>query len=398
MSEKKEKFPVYLLICLIIYMEPPLVTYYNKLQLFDQMFDYLKIIFLVFTILYCLRDISSTIILKVTTLFLSVWTVPLIVSLLEHTNFKTGIVSLITVSVPSVVFVINYCKNKDAAIRCTSFYLNLLVLANLFTQIFYPHGIKTVISMYGSVSGFWLLGSENSIVPFALFAMVLNLIRFEKDKKYYHLLKCALIVLSIYLSTSATAFVGTALLLLVYIVQKYPIFGNIVVKAFDINVLIIVAFVTTILFVLVGNIDIFANIIVNVLKKDMTLTTRIFVWRKVIPAIAEKPLFGYGFPYINEFRQKFGVSHQHDFYLHLLYQGGFCSLAGFLAVINTARKGIKLEKTMTNKVLTGGLFAFLIMFISEVYDETLYILPFYLMLMVPVSDYYLSNYGKEKKK
>ena len=375
-------------------MEPPLIASYSNLQGINQIFDVLKIAFLVITILFYLQGIFTTIILKITALILSVWTVPLIVTLLEHTNFRSGIGSLITVLVPSVVFVINYCRHKDAAIQCASLYLNVLVFANLLSQIFFPSGIISVVSIYGNVSGHWLLGSENSVVPFALVAIVFNLIRFEKEKKYIHLLKCVLIVFSIYLSTSATAFVGTALLLLVYLVGKFPVFGNKIMKVIDVNVLIIVAFVTTILFVVIGNIDIFSNIIVNVLKKDMTLTTRIFVWRKVIRAIAEKPLIGYGFPYINDFRTKFGVSHQHDYYLHILYQGGFCSLAGFLAVINTARKGINLENTMANKVLTGGLFAFLIMFISEVYDEKLHILPFYLMLMIPISDYYMSKFVK----
>jgi hypothetical protein len=96
-------------------------------------------------------------------------------------------------------------------------------------------------------------------------------------------------------------------------------------------------------------------------------------------------------------QQLLKASHQHNYFLHVLFQGGVVALLFFVLLFNMCRRRLSINKT--NKecfVIAAGIFSFLIMFISEVYDGLL-ILPFYFMLLISLNYSARSNEKKDKE-
>ncbi len=390
---------IILFVVLIIYIEPPFFASSQSILWIHKIYDYLKIgmTFVVLAMYY--GDLTKKHTRELGLSIVSIWLVPLISALVYHANFKSGIKTLIIVLIPCFVFSHCYEKNKEQAINVFSGYLNILLLINFLSQVIFPNGITKRISLYGNVGGVWFLGVNNSMIAFGMAALVMNLIRYEQNKKKRYIIVSVLIIISVILDRSATASVGTAIFLLTYLFKKSSYIPMDIKKKINANSLAIVAFVTVLCFLVLGNINLFSGIIVGILGKDLTLTTRTGVWEKVKDAIAMRPVFGYGFPYIDLFRKSFGVSHQHDFYLHVLFQGGFCSLFAFCFFLNLARKQLIRDNSMVNQIISAGIFAYLIMFITEVYDESLYILPFYIMVSIPILDSYnLSKNNTSERK
>lgn len=387
MNSNSNRLDYLLFVIIAIYMEPPYVASSKAFLYIDKAYDLLKVAVMLFGALIYVRRINS-VNSKLLFSFTAVWVAPLFVSIINHSNIKSGILSLITVVVPCVAFCDLFLKDRNIAIRTVSAFFNCLITINFATQLIYHDGIEYNYSLYGAINGIWFLGQSNSIIAFVLVAVVMNLIVYEFDRKKENIIFIVISCISILLADSATASVGVFLVLLIYAIVKSFFIPGGIKKMINSKILFSIAICITVIFLIIGNISIFSKIIVDVLKKDLTLTTRTIVWQKVIPAIAEKPICGYGFPYIDQFRNRFGVSHQHDFYLHIMYQGGICSLLPFLRNVIIAGRQLDSSDSNESKIIIAGIFAFLIMFISEVYDESLYILPFYLLLSIPLIDRY----------
>ena len=75
----------------------------------------------------------------------------------------------------------------------------------------------------------------------------------------------------------------------------------------------------------------FSYIITSVLYRNLTLTSRIYIWDAYIDLIRRKPLYGYGYGevYIAAIG---GAAHPHNFALKLLYSGGVIAVVFFISM------------------------------------------------------------------
>lgn len=116
--------------------------------------------------------------------------------------------------------------------------------------------------------------------------------------------------------------------------------------------------------------EIFAPIIVGLLGKDLTFTTRTRIWDRTLELIAEKPLLGYGALPGNEMVKLFyGVpdfTTTHNQYLGEIFRGGIPLLIIFIVMIYLVFKNIQKTQNMDiRKTMTFGVFCLLLWWMME---------------------------------
>ena len=102
--------------------------------------------------------------------------------------------------------------------------------------------------------------------------------------------------------------------------------------------------------------------IVNVLNKDVTFTERTRIWDNALYFIKRNMLFGVGKRNAAGMRQmlRYGASHPHCMYLHVMLCFGLIGMILYLASVFTAFGGkTKPEKRAENRIFTAALIAML---------------------------------------
>ena len=108
--------------------------------------------------------------------------------------------------------------------------------------------------------------------------------------------------------------------------------------------------------------DRFAWLIVGILKKDITLTSRTRIWDNAIRIIKEHYVIGVGRISAGEMRNLlgYGASHPHCRYLYLMLCFGVIGLGLFLIAVYYSTKGNVAEnKERNNQIVMASLIAML---------------------------------------
>ena len=107
--------------------------------------------------------------------------------------------------------------------------------------------------------------------------------------------------------------------------------------------------------------ELFSFLIVDVLHRDLTLTTRTIVWDKAFDVIESAPIFGYGLEESVTAQIRFGtVESSHNYFLDQIYYGGVVALC--LLMLGLYMLGSRLRKCPSKEVVAvlasclGGFF------------------------------------------
>lgn len=118
----------------------------------------------------------------------------------------------------------------------------------------------------------------------------------------------------------------------------------------------------------------FEWLIVDVLQKDLTLSTRTYIWASAIANILKKPVFGYGTTSggrleINRYSIGFSkiTAFSHNVFLEILIQGGIVAMVFFVLIYIGASRSLKKDKEGTDLkvILSISVFSLLLMQFSE---------------------------------
>lgn len=131
----------------------------------------------------------------------------------------------------------------------------------------------------------------------------------------------------------------------------------------------------------------FSYIIGDVLHKDLTLTGRTYIWDQTFEFIKENPIFGYGKEHYELRAVKYGVKedspfglHAHNRFLETIYSGGIVLFGIFMFIMFYAASCLKKYKnTMFAKILSIGIFIYLIGMLTEYYDYCLFLWGFFVI-------------------
>ena len=134
-----------------------------------------------------------------------------------------------------------------------------------------------------------------------------------------------------------------------------------------------------------------SNILKVYLKKDITLSGRVYLWREVIRTLNEKPWFGKGVQSAVEEARNFfiksnfipgcAVNHPHNHLLYILYNGGFIALFFFLLFVFISTFYLRNLKSQKVKgVLIAGMISIFAAALVDTLDYSL----FYLVALIPI--------------
>lgn len=203
-------------------------------------------------------------------------------------NYSMSIISL-------VVWLEIVLKNNPLrGLQSLNIVFSLLVYLNLVFIIVFPDGYMQVSTNRGEYVNRYFLGVYNQFAATLIPAIIINIVyvylRYGKVK----LQTVFLLIISSLMFVffwSATSIVGLLLIVLFLI-----LINNSTFKKF-INAKIMIPIIVGMYFIIVifNKVNIFGFFVENVLKKDVTLSTRTIIWEAAIDMIEKSPLFGYGY-------------------------------------------------------------------------------------------------------
>lgn len=247
---------------------------------------------------------------------------------------------------------------------------NVMVYINFCTTLLFPDGVARLAienSIYHAVTWTASVGfidADNRLSLFFLFAIFINVlyIKYINDKKIYYL---PLLIMFI---NMLLVWSGTGLVTLT-IVCSYLLFSNSkivnkIVRGYWIFGAYTILLIT---FVFLQQFNIFKDLIVNVLHKDMTLANRTLLWAKYITMFLAKPVLGYGTTESGALISLNGeLWYAHNQILDVMIQGGVIALIAFVLLLVLFKRHIdRSSDYFLSGLCTVCLFGYLIMGIAE---------------------------------
>ena len=260
-------------------------------------------------------------------------------------------------------------------------YLLLLSSVNFLMMLLYPNGVLQT-NKEGTIADIkiWLLGNTNTATPFLLLATIICFIMLADNKK--NIWPYIGIVCSsggIYLGSAATGKLSITVVLLICVVF---VFFEGITHRFRVNPLVYIAvvIVACVFLVVINDSAIFRTIIVDILKKDLTLTGRFTIWERTKYCIAQRPLFGYGIQSTEWMNTHILATHCHDYYLNIVLDGGIIGFSLWLSMIIQTFKSLKVtDYCIKSKLIAAGIFGLMLSLITEAFNYR-YMGPFFILL------------------
>lgn len=257
------------------------------------------------------------------------------------------------------------------AINCL---LTLILKNGLYETIYYTNN--------------YLLGYDNQNINFILPTLVLVLLKNEcyKKCKMHIIVTYAIAWITAVRIWSGMTLVVTALMTTVAI---FCFHGNkgffirriLTGKIFNFWNLLIVDIIANIALVFFRLQYYFEFFIVHVLHRSLTLTGRTIIWDKTFYFIRQRPWLGYGREHYDFRALKYGKHetsptglHAHNRFLETIYSGGIIMLILFLGIMFYAAKCLyRVRNTTFAKILSFGIFIYLIGMLTEYYDYCIFL-------------------------
>lgn len=260
-------------------------------------------------------------------------------------------------------------NHTDYFLKAFELMLSFLIYMNFITIILNPNGLYTAADTLYTEN--WLLGYRNSLILYVFPALLCSVINSYKQKeKLLPRTKILFLVslASTILSGSSTLLVGLFLILI------FMLFKNLFTKVNLLNTkTYIISYIVMFFGIIIFRVqNLFSFIIVNLLKRDLTFTGRIYIWDYVIEFIKSKPTLGYGVEstLIRYAKTKYWRSfHAHNMFLEVLYKTGFIGLIIFIKIISLSSKELyKTKNNLISKYISWLLFTFMVLLLMEAYS------------------------------
>lgn len=271
----------------------------------------------------------------------------------------------------------------------------IYIVINLISMIVFPNGIPMITS--SSSSPYYLFGNTNNVIKFALpglcFTFLYDSLKYKKIRKRSWLL-LILVWITLIKTFSVTSMFGLALFTLIVLnkIGKKQVFFTYIGT-------LIGSVVLTIYFVFFKIESSFIKYILNIFGKDITFSNRDILWENTLFSIKLSPIWGFGHQTTDVIRYYIGNSFgSHNYFLDTVFRGGIVSL--ILLLIILVYFSIKLSKVKGNlltRILIGTCSAYFLMWVSEPFMYTEYLMFSIIFVLVSQVDNLLAYYFDENK-
>lgn len=303
------------------------------------------------------------------------------------TLYNHGDYQALVQCIEQVLFIYTGCRwgfnlNPSQFIRQAARYSLLVTLLNTTMEIImYPKALFYYTN--GVMSGAFLLGGDNTSTRLYIVSiMFCGLWSIQSGKRY-------VLPISIvnFIVASFVRDIGNGKVCSVVLLVGYLLFEIIKIKApreFALKGLVGNA-ILTILLVVYNRVDLFSYIIEEILKRDLTLTTRTTIWRITLERIYHHPFIGNGYFSGERFESLLpsimGVN-PHNTFLTILFMGGIilfsvvmflflCSIERFDSDRNAKKFWIipvTLMALLLRSQVEGGDVQYFILFVAVMYS------------------------------
>ena len=296
-------------------------------------------------------------------MYFVVWGISVLINEESIVEYAKEIIVICT-----LIFMVEEAKHTDikAFFDALTLMLFLLFLINFVVAIIVPDGLWQTMSIYGTEADYMFLGLGNQLTPMFLIALMTALFQYEmKDIKFVILYGIVLLG-NIYFMSSATAIVGSCVMLGVFIITKLSEKEKIPRIAMAIVVVVGIAIV-------IFRIQyIFSFIIEDILGKTLTLSSRTIIWDKALTLIGKGPIIGYG---TGTLATVIGDRNAHCFFLQILIQSGIIGLLCYINIFRIVlKKCNKCSKLKSYMIVNSCICGYLTCCITEVYAQNFLIL------------------------
>ncbi len=269
-------------------------------------------------------------------------------------------------------------RERESLLRGLTGAFEFWIYLNVCSFILFPQGLGDIWMPE------WILGNRVFYYRIVFPALALALVRYHVLGKAW-LVRTALLtagcLICFYVQRGGTALIGSAVLLALLLwcnrraLPRYltPLWFTALAAAGFAGIYFFDAQ------------KLFEPLIVDVLGKSITLSSRTVVWDAVIPLIVKNPVSGVGYlpvVYLHEILGESTFSHTHNQLLLLMLHGGAIATILYLAALYFAsREAVRCRRSPAVKVIALLTCVFAIMGISEIFHND----PIYYALFIFLS-------------
>lgn len=266
----------------------------------------------------------------------------------------------------------------------------ILLYCNFISMILFPNGLYNIT--IGSTRKYYLLGQQNLTILYIMIGLVTSLLQSQYvTKKRFSIRTFVLFTVCVYMEIvikSATGFVGLLIFVGIFLLTE---FKHIVI---DLRWGMLVSAVIFFVFIVFERQEIFSTIIIDILHRDITASTRTIIWEKALQYILQKPLLGFGVEANEIAILRFGYITPHNRCLYMMYRGGIILLSAFIVMIFRSGQKLSIFKFERASVyITSALFALIIQMQFESYDTSIFYILF--IMAFHVKDILIATEGRK---
>lgn len=332
----------------------------------------------------------------------TVWTTLYYICLVCSTIFYSGMdASLLRSLIKTAGFTILIINFYSKYRRCLIEYLLKIIavigevgaVMNFITILLFPGGLY-VTAKTGEAC--WLYGHKNSLLLEIIIPLFASAVVFRSEKTYLPSVRtyifAAIIVVSAILSGAGSATVCMAVLILLLLGLNVPVIR----KGITMGKGICLAIILNVAIAIFRMQGMFSFLIVDILGKDLTLTTRTAIWDAALQYFRASPVLGVGYLFLGDLYKMIILSETHSYIIGILFHMGMVGVFVWcIAYILLILKSKTVKNNIIEKICAIFLFTYLIQGISEnIFAPAAELKGFLILLMC----YYLPFLSMERKR
>lgn len=359
MSRKINIYYLLFLIAIIVFFKPYYFTFFEISVVNFIYLNGLRLVFILVFLLYIFKGRLSKFIIM-TLIFYFIKTLSTIVN--------NGSISKLITEVYPVLAICLFIElgikdNPKQLIEAFTTVLGFLTLINFIAMVMSPDGYHSIERTI------FFMRHRNQLAPLYILTIVLMIIR---DKYFQNKYSKKQLIITFIICTWMIFHAGSAsniiawIPIIIYFVMPFLFRNTLIFNIKSYLVFYIIMFFSIILF----NIqDQFADLLYQLLGRDITFSGRIQLWNTAIEMIKDRPLMGYGVAEsVNLiFSPRTGLYYSaHNQFIQLVLEGGLISLLAFGGIVYIVfNKLYEYREDEAAKILSLGILSIALVLFSE---------------------------------
>ncbi|MDO5409678.1 MAG: O-antigen ligase family protein, partial [Lachnospiraceae bacterium] len=355
-----------LLFLIIPFFKPVCIQYFSVLQALEQLFVNWKMISAACILsLFLIHLLKSTKIPKLI-LYIVLYEAGIVFSTIYNQGYLLkALIDAVSITSFSILLILAIRYNSTIFLNQLGNLLKILMLSNLISMCIFPSGLPADL-YYNAENALYFMVVDNGSALFLMFSMLIFILNDLVKKGRISRIGKILVFFCLWsgvMSHSATA---------VLILLAFIFFLILIRKRNTCNpwfFLLLFSICSVIMFAM-QNSKILEFILVNILDRYSTFTSRYLLWNSAVQMIFQKPWLGYGRIDHDYIAAWGGYFSSHNFILEMLLQGGILAWSQFILIIIATVK--RLYKGRGRKVIKALTIALFVVLTSALVESTIH--------------------------